>query len=44
MLSVLSTSYGKDLYLITLKNDQIIINITNLGCTVTAIYTPDAVV
>lgn len=42
MLSVLSTSYGKDLYLITLKNDQIIVNITNLGCTVTAIYTPDS--
>jgi aldose 1-epimerase len=41
MLSVLRTSYDKDLHLITLKNDQVIINITNLGCTVTAIYTPD---
>jgi aldose 1-epimerase len=41
MLSVLSTSYEKDLYMVTLKNDQIIVNITNLGCTVTAIHTPD---
>ncbi|SFE43555.1 aldose 1-epimerase [Chitinophaga sp. CF118] len=45
MLSVSSKYYGQlkgsDLYLITLKNEQMSVTITNLGCSITAIYTPD---
>lgn len=45
MLAVSSTYYGQlkgaDLYLITLKNEQLIVHITNLGGTVTSIEVPD---
>lgn len=33
--------YGKGIYLVTLNNGKIEVSITNLGCTITAIHTPD---
>ena len=32
---------GKDIYWITIRNEDIVIRITNLGCIITSVHTPD---